>query len=254
MHRRRELDTRSSSIAAQKALLIVALFSVVLLAACGAQGSNGTPSLPQQPVLSNSIGVHAEKQDNSGASEPLTLAPHGVTPTPKPTIKPTQAPPANAGPLPIGPPKGAAPYGAPPPLTSLESQLTQNLFALINSDRAARGLYPYTWNATLAGGARLHSWNMYHCGFSHTCPDGLQPCTRIMNYGFPNQPVCGENIGYAGPYPNAWEGTRKIQESMANEPPTGIHFEQLFSTQFHIVGVGVYVAPDGFIWFTEDIL
>jgi hypothetical protein len=66
--------------------------------------------------------------------------------------------------------------------------------------------------------------------------------------------VCGENIGLAGPYPTTWDGTKSVHESMANEPPTGPHYKQIFSTQFKMVGMGVYVAPNGWVWFTEDIL
>jgi uncharacterized protein YkwD len=139
-------------------------------------------------------------------------------------------------------------------MTTEETQLTQHLFALINSDRTARGLYTYSWNNTLAGGARLHSWNMYHCGFSHTCPDGAPQCTRIEEEGFTNVADCGENIGYAGPYPTPWQGVENIQEGMVNEPPTGWHRIHLLSTTLHTVGVGMYVDPSGFIWFTEDLV
>ncbi len=139
-------------------------------------------------------------------------------------------------------------------MTAQELQLTQQLFALINSDRAARGLYPYTWNALLAGGARLHSWNMVHCGFSHTCPDGQDQCQRIAAEGFAGYKDCGENIAYAGPFPTAWDGVRNIQESMANEPPTGWHRIHLFSTTLTSIGVGLYVDSGGYIWFTEDMV
>jgi hypothetical protein len=139
-------------------------------------------------------------------------------------------------------------------MTSEEVQLTQQLFALINSDRAARGLYPFIWNATLAGGARLHSWNMVHCGFSHTCPDGLDQCVRIANEGFAGYTDCGENIGLAGPYPTAWAGVYNIQESMMHEGPTGWHFIHLTSTTLHRVGVGLFVDSRGWIWFTEDMV
>ena len=173
------------------------------------------------------------------------------TPTPKPQRPITGgAPPTNIPTTGIG----AAPYGPPPPMTAEEIQLTQQLFGIINSDRAARGLYPYTWNPTLAGGARLHSWNMYHCGFSHTCPDGRSQCQRIADEGFAGYTDCGENIGYAGPYPTPYAGMHNIQESMANEPPTGWHRIHLFSTTLHRVGAGIYVDPQGYIWFTEDLV
>ena len=139
-------------------------------------------------------------------------------------------------------------------MTTEEIQLTQQLFALINSDRAARGLYPFTWNATLAGGARLHSWNMYHCGFSHTCPDGRSQCQRIADEGFAGYTDCGECIGWAGPFPTPYDGMRSVQESMINEPPTGWHRIHLTSTTLHRVGVGIYVDPTGYMGFTEDLV
>jgi len=146
----------------------------------------------------------------------------------------------------------AAPYGPPPLVTVEERDLTQQLFALINQDRAVRSLYPFAWNATLAGGARLHAWNMYHCGFSHSCPDGLAPCQRIAAEGI-RYSDCGENIAYAGPYPTAWAGVYKIQESMIEEPPTGWHRIHLTSTTLQRIGIGVYVDPTGYIWFVEDM-
>jgi uncharacterized protein YkwD len=139
-------------------------------------------------------------------------------------------------------------------MTALEIQLTQKLFALINSDRAARGLYPFIWNPVLAGGARLHSWNMVHCGFSHTCPDGKDQCQRIASEGFAGFTDCGENIGLAGPYPTPWGGVTSVQESMINEPPSGWHRIHLTSTTLHKVGVGLYVDSRGWIWFTEDLV
>ncbi len=102
------------------------------------------------------------------------------TPAPKSQTIPSHSPPTN---IPTTS-TGSAPYGPPPLLTTEEIQLTQQLFALINHDRAVRGLYPFAWNETLAGGARLHSWNMAHYGFSHTCPNGLYQCTRTANEGF----------------------------------------------------------------------
>jgi uncharacterized protein YkwD len=157
----------------------------------------------------------------------------------------TLTPPANGG--------LAAPYGQPPSPTGLTQQLTQQLFQLINSNRVACGLPPFAWSSTLANGARLHGWNMYHCGFSHTCPDGMSQCQRIANEGFGGAPDCGECIGLAGPYPSAWGGVYNVQMSMENEPLGGWHRIHLFSTTLHRVGVGVYVAPNGWIWFVEDL-
>ena len=146
-----------------------------------------------------------------------------------------------------------APYGA-APVSSEAQQLASDLFQLINSDRAACGLPAFSWNATLASGALLHSWNMVHCGFSHTCPDGSTPYQRIANEGFAGLSDCGENIGEAGPYPTPLAGVTTIQESMAHEAADGWHRIHLFSTTLHSIGIGVYVDSGGNIWFTEDMV
>ncbi|WP_201368567.1 hypothetical protein [Ktedonobacter robiniae] len=42
--------------------------------------------------------------------------------------------------------------------------------------------------------------------------------------------------------------------SMVNEPPTGWHRIHLFSTTLHRIGIGIYVDPSGWVWFTEDMV
>ncbi len=234
----------------RKNLYVIALLGVVFLAACGSTQSNQVTTI--QSLSSDSI--HVVQQPTA---TPKWTIPQQVTtpkPTPTPTTNTTTDP---GGPAPTTIPSsgsGAAPYGPPPALSSEEIQVTQKLFSLINSDRAARGLYAFAWNDTLAGGARLHSWNMYHCGFSHTCPDGRSQCQRIADEGFAGYTDCGENIGYAGPYPTLWDGIYAVQESMINEPPDGWHRIHLTSTTLHRVGVGIYVDPSGYAWFTEDLV
>lgn len=223
---------------------------LLLMAAC--------TSLPANGITSNSINHSGSELVEGPLPTPtpqLSIQSQQATPTPGPKSpgahcviysNETTSVPGKNGTL-------AAPYGA-APVTSEAQQLTQQLFQLVNSDRAACGLPPFTWDDTLASGALLHSWNMINCGFSHTCPDGSQPCQRIANEGFAGLSDCGENIGEAGPYPNAWAGTYKIQESMAQEPLGGWHRIHLFSTTLHRMGIGVVIASNGFIWFTEDMV
>jgi uncharacterized protein YkwD len=229
--------------------LLVVLLSLVLLSACGNVPQDASPT-------QLTYGLHQEQQ--YAFPQALTVPRHtsGVTSSAisSPTVQARVTATPTSGAITVGTVSGPSPYGAPPAMTPQEQMLTQKLFALINSDRAQHGLYPFVWNPTLAGGARLHSWNMYHCGFSHTCPDGLPQCQRIANEGFAGYTDCGENIGYAGPFPTAWDGVYKTQESMAHEPPGGWHYIHLFSTTLHRLGAGVYVDPSGYIWFTEDIV
>jgi uncharacterized protein YkwD len=152
-----------------------------------------------------------------------------------------------------------APWGS-PPITTNSTTIEGYLFNQINHDRAIRGLYLYSWNSTLANGARLHSWNMAHCGFSHSCPDGDTSfgCMRIT-YEFPHNNDCGECIsstGSNGTLANEEAGIGSIQESMVNEPdsPSSWHRIHLTSQTLHSVGVGVYVSPSGWVYATEDMM
>lgn len=230
---------------------VFSLSLLVLLAACGS-GQTGKVITSQQ-LFSYSL----DNQQHATPTTSITIPRHLLAPTPVHSSggpQPAQSynpgtPPANIP----GSGAASAPYGQPPALTTEEVQLTQQLFDLINHDRAVRGLYPFVWNATLAGGARLHSWNMYHCGFSHTCPDGLDQCTRIANEGFTFMD-CGECIGLAGPSTPPWNNIYAVQESMINEGPAGWHYIHLTSTTLHRIGVGLYVDPNGWVFFTEDII
>ncbi len=213
-------------------LLCLCMF-LPLMAACGQP--------VQQMVRHSSLtsdSLYTDQQPSP--TPPLSIAQQAITPTPV----------GSGSSVPVGP----APYGPPPAQTALETQLTQELFNQINTDRAALGLYPYTWNATLAAGALLHSWNMYHCGFSHTCPNGEDQCTRIANEGFAGYSDCGECIGLAGPSSPPWKNVYAVQESMMAEGPTGWHYIHLTSKTLHRIGVGVYVDPTGWVWFTEDMV
>jgi uncharacterized protein YkwD len=239
---------------------LLCLCLILLLAACNSQ-------VPSQPLSSNSLA-----NSSFGHSDPrqalvptptampiMSIPSQQVTPTPRSgsgsgpapakcvtfSSDTTRVPAANGG--------LAAPYG-PAPTTSEAQQLAQQLLQLINADRVACGLSPFTWNSTLASGALLHSWNMEHCGFSHTCPDGSSPCQRIANEGFAGLSDCGENIGEAGPSSPAWTSVAAIQNSMENEPISGWHRIHLFSTTLHRIGIGVYIDSNGWVWFTEDMV
>ncbi|WP_376795022.1 CAP domain-containing protein [Thermogemmatispora sp.] len=198
-----------------------------------------------------------------GAATPISITGHGEgtatpsvtgrsrsTPAPSPTAGRSGSPAAT--PVPTLAPGGSGPYGAPPAETSQESQLRQQLLALINRDRASQGLPAYTLDGTLSAGARLHSWNMAHCGLSHACPGEAAPCDRVSAEGI-TWSVCGENVGYASASPDAWSGVQLIESSMLNEqPPNDGHRRNLLSSAFHRIGIGIYLDSRGYVWVTED--
>src|SRR5207245_6852599 len=204
---------------------MLSLMLIILLAACGT-GQN-SHIVQVQPITADSLNIAQHPTPTTSITIPKQIATIVTTPSKHTNpIGTTGVPPTTIP----GSGNGPAPYGPPPPISSEEYQLTQQLFTLINHDRAVRGLYPFVWNAILVGGARLHSWNMVHCGFSHTCPDGLNQCVRIANEGFAGFTDCGECIAEAGPYPTAWGGVYNVQESMINEPPSVWHRIHLTST------------------------
>ena len=240
-------------------LLCVGL--LVLLSACGSEVTT-TSSLSSYSIVNQNdaqtptatpippLSIPAQKVTPAPTTAPHTFATSTSTTTPASNCviysnATTLAPPQN-GTL-------AAPYG-PAPTSAEAQQLAQQLFQLINSDRAACGLPPFAWDNTLAAGALLHSWNMNNCGFSHTCPDGSSPCQRIANEGFANASDCGENIGRAGPSNPPWANVYAVQQSMEYEPLGGWHRIHLFSTTLHRIGIGVYVDSYGWPWFTEDMV
>jgi uncharacterized protein YkwD len=232
----------------QKFWYLVGLALIVLLAACGTEQSNHISQV--QPITADSLNIAQHPTPTTSIVIPRQIATAIATPPTQTTpIGTTMAPPTTIPGSGIGP----APYGSPPPVTGEEMQLTQQLFALINNDRAERGLYPFVWNTTLAGGARLHSWNMVHCGFSHTCPDGLDQCVRIANEGFAGFSDCGECIGLAGPSIPPWNNVYAVQESMIHEGVNGWHYIHLTSRTLHRIGVGIFVS-NGWVYFTEDMV
>src|SRR5437763_7249839 len=222
---------------------------IILLAACGTGQSSHIVQV--QPITADSLNIAQHPTPTTSITIPKQIATIATAPS-KPTnpIGTTGVPPTTIPGSGVGP----APYGLPPPISSEEYQLTQQLFALINHDRSVRGLYPFVWNATLAGGARLHSWNMVHCGFSHTCPDGLNQCVRIANEGFAGFSDCGECIGLAGASTPPWDNVYSVQASMMNGWPTGWQFIHLTSTTLHSVGVGIVVDSRGWPWIAEDMV
>jgi uncharacterized protein YkwD len=221
---------------------IVALL-VGLLVACGATpaGPGGGAGAGQSPTAA------------SGRATPIAVTGHRNTPTP--TAVPRRHPPT-----PTPPPStptavlegGSGPYGPAPAPTAQENQLVQQLFALINSDRAAQGLAPYVLNSVMSAGARLHSWNIAHCGLSHACPGEAAPCDRVSAEGI-SWSVCGENVGYASAVPDAWSGVQLIEKSMLDEqPPNDGHRRNLLSSDFRRIGIGIYLDAQGYVWVTED--
>jgi uncharacterized protein YkwD len=140
--------------------------------------------------------------------------------------------------------------------TAEEQQLAQRLFKQINQDRAANGLPALAWDPRLVNSAHLHDLVMASgCGLMHQCPNEPDLGTRISNQGVQWQTV-GENIGEGGPVTTdnaAWNMVMMIHEGMMGEkPPNDGHRRNLLSSDFHRIGISIYIDANNTLWLTED--
>jgi uncharacterized protein YkwD len=113
------------------------------------------------------------------------------------------------------------------------------IFRLINEQRAAYGLAPLAWNATLARAAQLHADDCYARGWcGHTGSDGSTMKERIIRQGY--DPVRWSECW-------AWYGTPEMAVAMWMDevPPDDPHRRTILSTWLTEVGVGVVPAVDG---------
>jgi hypothetical protein len=113
--------------------------------------------------------------------------------------------------------------------------MAADLFTRLNQERAARGLPALGWDPSLANYAAGWSANMAANGFRHSSiGDLLGPFNFV-----------GENIaaGSAGTLEGALHDAWMHSEG---------HRSNILHPGFSRVGVGVYCAPDGGIWLTED--
>lgn len=194
-------------------MLWLLLFLLLVLTACNPVAGSQGQSVGSAP---SPLPTKADANPDETASptpEPTVTA--GVTPVPTSPATPTATPTPRSTPrpTPTAPSSTAGLVG-----TSQERQLEQQLLALINQDRANQGLFAYTLNGTLSGGAYLHSQRMIGCGMSHQCPGEPDPCQRVTNEGI-SWTSCGENVGYTSPNPTSWAGVQKIEQYMLAEQP-----------------------------------
>ncbi|HEY3993248.1 MAG TPA: CAP domain-containing protein [Ktedonobacteraceae bacterium] len=224
-------------------LLLLSLAGCDIVGGSPSQQATNAPSPTATTANGNAIETVTPTPDPSPTATvaPTATASPTATPRPKPTVRPTARPTSST--------QGG---GTSSGLTSVEKQLQQQLFALINHDRASQSLYAYTLNSTMSGGALLHSKKMAVCGMSHQCPGEASPCQRVSNEGI-SWTSCGENVGYTSPNPTDWSGVEKIEQAMlAEQPPDDGHRLNLLNSSYHRIGVGIYIDSKGLVWITED--
>jgi uncharacterized protein YkwD len=140
--------------------------------------------------------------------------------------------------------------------TAEEQQLAQQLFRRINQDRAANNLPALAWEPRLVQSARLHDLVMAGgCGLNHQCPGEPDVGTRISKQGVQWQ-AAGENIGEGGPVYTTSDASNMVlmihNGMMGEKPPDDGHRRNLLSTDFHRIGISIYIDAKNTLWLTED--
>ena len=154
---------------------------------------------------------------SSAAAKPTTQAPSPTTaaPTTKPTAKPTTKPATGSS-------------------TGFQAAFEEEVVALVNQERAARGLAALSLHSPLRETARLRSQEIVEV-FSHTRPNG-KDCFTAFPSGLSRK---AENIAYGYPTPE------KVVEGWMNSDG---HRANILDANLRYIGVGCYKANGTYYW------
>jgi uncharacterized protein YkwD len=122
-----------------------------------------------------------------------------------------------------------------------DNSITQAVFDRVNSDRAANGLGPLSWNAQLACLAQDHSnWMATTGSFTHR-----DLSVTIRQPAYSGYASLGENILVG---PNSMTGGQ-MEDAWMNSPG---HRANILSPNFDSIGIAVGWSSDGRIWATQN--
>ncbi len=125
-------------------------------------------------------------------------------------------------------------------------EFEKKAFKILNEIRAENGLSPLNWSEDMAKVARLHSGNMAKFKFfSHQGQDGMMVSDRADSLGITNWSAMGENIAYNRGYDNPVEFA---YEKWMLSPG---HRDNILNKLWKDGGIGVAIAEDGTIYFTQ---
>lgn len=129
------------------------------------------------------------------------------------------------------------------------TEIERRAFELTNEFRVKHGLNQLKWDAELCRMARAHSEKMGRRGFfSHETPEGERLRDRARAIGIQRFRVIAENIAYNQGFddPGAFVVERWTK--------SGGHRANMIYVGFEAAAVGVFVAPDGTVYFTQTFI
>ncbi len=139
-----------------------------------------------------------------------------------------------------------APATPAPAVSKSAASLERRAFDLANAQRRSRGQQPLAWDAELSRLAREHSANMAQSDFfSHKNPRGMSMVDRARSQGIRGWSALGENIAYNQGYEDP--AGFVIERWMVSSK----HRDNLLNARWTRSAIGVAVADDGRVFFTQ---
>lgn len=128
------------------------------------------------------------------------------------------------------------------------TEIEQRAFALTNEARVREGLNALEWDPELCLLARTHSEKMAREKFfSHATPDGKRPKDRARAVGMRFR-VIAENIAYNQGFEDP--GGFAVHRWMISPG----HRANILYVGFQAAAVGVFIAEDGSVYFTQILI
>ena len=129
-------------------------------------------------------------------------------------------------------------------MSASERSLAEQVLALVNDERASRGIEPVAWLEPAASAAYDHAVDMdVRDFFDHDNPDGESPGTRLAQVGLGGR-GWGENIARGQHDPIS------VMFAWMNSPG---HRANILNPSYRYLGVGVHTGVDG-PWWVQDFL
>ncbi|MFF4951050.1 sigma-70 family RNA polymerase sigma factor [Streptomyces chattanoogensis] len=239
----------SAVVGGAAATATAAALSLALVSSGGGHDTTSAAAEPRNTPTASSSSPSPAPSVRSARRSPSRYSPR---PTATPSRQTTTA--ASRDERPSRPPLTPSPTHTPRPTRTVDA--AQQVLAVINKARAEHGLPPYTLTSGLTRSAQAHNTVMSDgCGLSHQCPGeaalGDRETAQGVHWG-----AAGENIGQASAGPDPQEiasAAVGLTQSMLNEkPPNDGHRQNILSTAFHHVGIGVHRDAKGTVWLTQD--
>jgi len=129
-------------------------------------------------------------------------------------------------------------------MSTTEYSYAQQVVALVNEERVARGIEPVAWSDPASNAAYQHAVDMDHREFfDHYNPDGDDPGERLAESGL-RATSWGENIAMGQGSP------RSVMDAWMNSPG---HRANILAPGYRSLGVGVHLGTDG-PWWVQDFV